>query len=302
MIIDQINLNFLKVFLAVYRTRSMTKTAKELAMTQSGVSQNIKTLEDILGVSLFDRVKHRPLPTKAADILYERAKESLLGLENSLLQITGKKTEFDGTVAIGIPIEFGNNLILPLLVEIGKKHPRLNFKLRYGHSEEMNRLLLSGEIDIAYVDDYSFDSAIRTEKVHDEILELVVSNEYLPKIPSKLTKEFFEELNYIDYLADAYVLRSWFKHHFKFSNLNLNIKASLMDVDGMSRMIVRGMGAGILPRHVVSKLKNRGHEIKAIPGPKTSMMNTISVARLKNRTFTPEVAHTYDTILKRLKK
>jgi len=297
MLIDQINLNFLKVFISVYKTRSMTKTAKELGMTQSGVSQNIKNLEELLDVVLFDRIKHRPLPTKAADILYENAKSSLLNLENSLIQITGKKTEPEGIVSIGIPIEFGNNLILPLLVELGKKFSKLSFRLRYGHSAEMNRLLLNGEIDFAYVDEYSFDPAIKTEKIHDETLELVVASEYL-KGKSKHTKEFFEGLDYIDYLVDAYVLKSWFKHHFKWGNINFKIKASLMDVDGMSRMIVRGMGAGILPLHVVAKLKRRGHEIRIIEGPKSSMKNTISVAYVENRSFSQEVLYTLDYLKK----
>jgi DNA-binding transcriptional LysR family regulator len=301
MLIDQINLNFLKVFISVYRTRSMTKTAKELAMTQSGVSQNIKNLEDLLEVRLFDRVKHKPLPTQAADILYENAKATLLSLEKSLVHITGKKSELGGTVSIGIPIEFGNNLILPILVELGKKYSKLNFRLRYGHSEEMNRLLLKGEIDFAYVDEYSFDPAIKVEKIHDETLELVISNDYVTKIPNKLNREFFESLDYIDYLADAYVLKSWFKHHFKFSNLQFNIKASLMDVDGMSRMIVRGMGAGILPLHVVAKLKRRGHKIKIIEGPKPSMKNTISVAYVENRSFTPEANYTINYLKKEFK-
>jgi len=58
MLIDQINLNQLRVFESVYRTKSMTHAARELHLTQSGVSQHIKALEDVLTLKLFDRIKH----------------------------------------------------------------------------------------------------------------------------------------------------------------------------------------------------------------------------------------------------
>ena len=44
------NLNLLRIFESVYRLGSMTKASKELFMTQSGVSQNIKNLEELLEI------------------------------------------------------------------------------------------------------------------------------------------------------------------------------------------------------------------------------------------------------------
>ena len=58
MLIDQLNLNQLRIFESVYRTQSMTQAAVELGLTQSGVSQHIRALEDVLGLSLFDRIKN----------------------------------------------------------------------------------------------------------------------------------------------------------------------------------------------------------------------------------------------------
>ena len=53
MLIDKINLNLLRIFEKVYETKSMTRSAQELFMTQSGISQNIKHLEEILNLKLF---------------------------------------------------------------------------------------------------------------------------------------------------------------------------------------------------------------------------------------------------------
>lgn len=66
MIIDRINLNHLRVFECVYRTKSMTIAAEELHLTQSGVSQHIRSLEESLDIRLFDRIKHKLVPTGEA--------------------------------------------------------------------------------------------------------------------------------------------------------------------------------------------------------------------------------------------
>ncbi len=76
MIIDHINLNYLRVFECVFRTGSMTTAAQELHLTQSGVSQHIRSLEDVLGIRLFDRIKKKLIPTTTADILFKRFIES----------------------------------------------------------------------------------------------------------------------------------------------------------------------------------------------------------------------------------
>ncbi|MEC8625059.1 MAG: LysR family transcriptional regulator, partial [Bdellovibrionota bacterium] len=104
MLIDKINLNLLRIFEKVYETKSMTRASQELFMTQSGVSQNIKHLEEILELKLFDRVKQRLLPTEKASILYENCKKNLRGIEQTLLRVTEKEEELMGSVSIGLPI------------------------------------------------------------------------------------------------------------------------------------------------------------------------------------------------------
>src|SRR5262245_19844106 len=127
MLIDQLNLNLLRVFECVYRTKGMTKAAEELHMTQSGVSQSIKHLEDILQLQLFDRVKQRPVPTHHAHFLYKNCTQHLYDIERALNQVTGRESEVKGEVSIGLPLEFGNNIVIPLLAKLGQENPGLNF-------------------------------------------------------------------------------------------------------------------------------------------------------------------------------
>ncbi|MBT3586977.1 MAG: LysR family transcriptional regulator [Halobacteriovoraceae bacterium] len=303
MLIDTMNLNLLRVFECVFRNKSMTKAAEELHMTQSGVSQNIKHLEEILQVRLFDRVKQRPVATDRAKTLYKSCSKNLYGLEEALVELTGEDRVIKGQITIGLPIEYGNNVILPLLAKWGGSHPEVAFKIRYGHASEMNQQLLKGELDFAFVDSYGLDKEITTEKVADEILTLCASKGYLKsKGPQSFSKKYFEGLEYIDYVEETPILKSWFGHHLKIENFTGVVRASLMDVDGMSRMIVAGLGAGILPLHVVNRLKSQGQQLHLFKGSGKPLTNSISVAYLKGRTRATAVNSTLEYLMENLQK
>jgi len=107
MIINQLNLNQVRVFECVYRTKSMTAAARELHLTQSGISQHIKSLEEFIGVPLFDRINQRVVPTPSAVVLYETCRKSLASLEEAFSEIQAEKNQLSGRVHIGMPTEFG---------------------------------------------------------------------------------------------------------------------------------------------------------------------------------------------------
>lgn len=302
MIIDTINLNLLRIFESVYRNGSMTKASKELFMTQSGVSQNIKSLEELLQVNLFDRVKQKALPTTKAHDLYRGVKPHLFGLEETLAHVTEEDTKLHGELHIGLPIEYGNNVVVPLLAKWGKDHPAINYKIKYGHATEMNNALLKGELDFAIVDNYSMDKQIKLERLADETLMLCCSEGYFKELgPFKNSLKFFEKLDYVDYVDDAPILKQWFKHHFKSGHINPHVRASLMNVQGMSKMIVQGVGLGILPLHVVDKLKKEGHKIHLFKGSGKPLHNPLSLARLQKRSHNILMEQTLEFLFDSLK-
>ena len=150
MLSSNINLNGLIVFSKVYEQGSMTLAARELAMTQPGVTQHIKSLEQFLNLQLFHRMGKKLIATKEAESLYDGINIPLLEIENSLHAVTEKEQQFRGTVDIGVPIEFGNTVILPKLSKIRSQFPNIQFHITYGLPHELNSLLLDGKLDFAF--------------------------------------------------------------------------------------------------------------------------------------------------------
>lgn len=297
--IDSINLNNLRVFQSVYKTRCMTTASRELHLTQSGVSQHIKSLEDTLAVKLFDRINKKIYPTAAGDRLFEVVQPALGTIEEALGSVTTREREIKGVVNIGMPIEFGNNRIVPILARLGLEFPRLQFHLTLDFASHMNEELLKGQLDFAFVDEFQLDKRIEVEEVADEVLELVATEKFLKRFGKPtLNKNFFEQLEYVEYQTGEPVLRSWFSHHLKRKNLELNVRAHVMDVQAIARLVLADLGAGVLPDHLVSKLQAEGHKIQVFKGCGKPLKNHLSLAYLKNRTRPPHVAK----ILEELKK
>ena len=303
MIIDNVNLNLLRIFESVYRTHSMTKAAEELHMTQSGVSQNIKNLEDFLGVRLFDRIKQRPVPTHQANYLFETLSKNLYDIDRVLIDLKGGSGHLSGLIHIGIPVDFGNNIILPMLAQLGIEHPHVSFSIKYGHASEMNELLLLGKIDFAFVDNYGLDKIIKTEKVQDELLSMCCSKSYLQQIGEiGHDRKFFESLDYIDYVEEGALTKMWLETQMKIKNPNIKIRASLMNVQGVSRLIAEGLGVGVLPLHVVARIKKYGHDLYQFEENGAPMTNSISVAYIENRSKGPSQELIIQSIVKNLKE
>ena len=303
MLLDSLNINSLRVFERVFAHKSMTMAAKELGLTQSGVSQHIKNLENSLEISLFDRVKHRLIPTSDSENLAKNLQRYFRSIERELNQISRREVQLRGEVSIGIPLEFGNNFILPLLSEIGRQHPEISFSIKYGHSSEMDALLVNGELDFALIDTFTVDPLIITQPIWDETLSLCCQKQYLENIfgKGKIKHQLstYDQLDYVDYIKGAPVLKMWFEHHLKKSFIP-NARASLMDVQGMLRIIECGLGAGVLPLHVISrhnKLKNNLYVFDGGPKP---LLNTVSMAYLDGRTLSSAARHSRDFILEKL--
>jgi DNA-binding transcriptional LysR family regulator len=302
MLIDQINLNQLRVFESVYRTKSMTHAARELHLTQSGVSQHIKALEDVLSLKLFDRIKQKLVPTPSAKELYKHTAKSFEDIETILNRLKKTDKELTGDVSLGVPIEFGNNIIIPLLFEFQKKHPKVKFKIRQGFPFEMNRQILAGELDFAFVDSFSMDKGIKTEAVYDEELDLCISKKMGVAVKTTTDFEYYEKLSYVDYQEEQSILSLWIKHHTGVKGAELDVRVYVMDAQAVSRMVMEGGGAGVLPGHLVTKLVDQDQDIVVLKGSNKPLFNTISMAYLEEKTLSASAKAVFEFLRTSLKK
>ena len=260
--------------------------AKELHITQSGVSQHIKSLEEILEITLFDRVKQKLLPTSSADQLYAEWSKSIADIEKTLLNVSQGNLKVQGTIKLGSPYEFALSMIIPILKKFSTQHEDIFYHLELGFASKMIQKLVNGEIDFAFIDEVTANKDIKTKNLFDEELVLCAHQNYLTKFGIiDNSRNYLKKLDYFRFSPGEPLLRNWFQHHFKVKDISLKVKGEVANVKGIEKFIVNEMGVGIIASSQVARLPEEIKKNIHIFSKEEPIQNKISLALVNGRTL-----------------
>ena len=169
-----LKLQHIRFFVAVYEQRSVTAAATKVNATQSGVSMQIRDLEKILGVKLFDRMSAGVVPTKAADRIYRRATRILLEVGELEMEVGDLTDRLVGSVRIGIMPTFARSILAPVLIRFAGEHPLVDVKVIEGYSALLTQMVADDELDLAVVPGGELPSGLRSRHLDTDI-EILVS-------------------------------------------------------------------------------------------------------------------------------
>lgn len=85
---SQLDLNLVRVFVAIYETRSVTQAAERLDLTQPTISYGLAKLRKVYADRLFSRSSNGLVPTSLAEQLFQRYRDALTSVESTLEQNT----------------------------------------------------------------------------------------------------------------------------------------------------------------------------------------------------------------------
>ena len=140
----------IRVFLAVYRTLSMTRAAEELHMVQPAVTRSIQELERYYGVKLFERLGRRLYATDCARELYGYAShidDTFGEMEKRLLN-----RDASGVLRVGATRTIGNCDLARIVSRFQAENPGLRVRVRIDNGAELERALLGDELDMALME------------------------------------------------------------------------------------------------------------------------------------------------------
>jgi len=120
-------LNALRVFDAAARHLSFTRAADELAVTPAAVGQQIRALEDVLGVVLFRRTSRGLELTDEAYAGLEPLREGFLRFEESVQAMQAGQSSHSYTIAV--PREFYAQWLAPRLASFRGVNPQVRYQL-----------------------------------------------------------------------------------------------------------------------------------------------------------------------------
>ncbi len=165
----------LEVFLAIAETRSFSKGAEESCITQSTASQHIQTLEEELGIRLFDRGRGGALLTEAGKLFLERAKRIRGECDASLAAIRRFRGMEDVVLRVGASNIPGTSLIPDLLGRFLEQCPRVRLEVVQGDSRSVVRQLVAEEIELGFIGGRYDDDQVEYEPMGEDSIICVVS-------------------------------------------------------------------------------------------------------------------------------
>jgi len=136
----------LHYFMAVCEELHFTKAAEKLGISQPTLSQQIRVLEDELGMPLFDRIGKKIVVTEAGSLLFNYATAMLNTLQNVKDAIKDLQELQGGQISVGIMPSDLDYRITQLVIDFHQKFPKV--KLKILASIDIMRQVLENEVDI----------------------------------------------------------------------------------------------------------------------------------------------------------
>ena len=169
-------LRYLRYFVTVAERQNFTRAAEELHVAQSAISQQIKALEDELGVSLLHRTKRSVKLTAAGHAFLSEAKEILAHAELSKQVARRAARGETGTLAIGHICVSGCSFLPELIQLYRKRFPAVRVHLFELMPEQQLQAFARKRIDVGFTRPLAFadENNFIQERIYGDRLMLAV--------------------------------------------------------------------------------------------------------------------------------
>jgi DNA-binding transcriptional LysR family regulator len=145
------DLHRLEIFCKLIELRSFTKSAEALLLSQPTVSEHIRTLEEMVGEKLVDRLGREVLPTPAGQILYRYAHKILQIREEAIQALASYKGDLSGRLIVGASTIPGTYVLPALVGSFKAMYPSCHITVRISSTGSIVDSLLKGDFEIGLV-------------------------------------------------------------------------------------------------------------------------------------------------------
>jgi DNA-binding transcriptional LysR family regulator len=253
----------LKALVAVIDTKSLTKAAERLYLTQSAISRRIQQLEQTLGGPLLDRTQRPPTPTALGRRVYEQSLPILRAVDEltSLLRQDAAPT---GTLRFGISQAIGDVILADAVEKLSREFPALDVRVRAGWGAGLTTQVGDGDLDAAIV--MLPSAAEPPESLIGRkigVVDVVIVQSRLRPLvhpPVQLI-----ELAKLDWILNPVGCgyRAGLESAMKKTNRGLRVAIDTYGTEVQLRMVASGLGLGLVPHSVLRASASR-EEIEII--------------------------------------
>lgn len=254
--LDHIPLDALRIFEAAARLLSFTAAAIELGSTQSAVSQQIKRLEQLLAVRLFDRIYRGIALTEAGERLLVYVQQGLATLDAGLAAVTLQQQH--EVLQVATDFAFAAYWLMPRLERFHQLHPEVDVSLV---TSERGLGVLPAETDVAIVFGDGRSKHGEAHLLFHEEVYPVCSPQLLNTLPAPLPPSALARLPLLHLRPESRSRWLDWKGVFRGLDISQTPDPGMLRFDNYTLLIqaaIAGRGVAIGWRHLVDELLAQG--------------------------------------------
>ena len=277
-----VEIRHLRYFLAIAEELNFTRAAEKLGIAQPPLSQQIKQLEQELGVQLIERDTRPVRLTEAGKFFREQAQAIVSRLDELVTKTQKMGRGETGTLAIAFVSSATFEVLPVVLREFQKRYPNVQLDLFEMNTTEQKVALLERRINLGFVRPDLADEIIETEKIIEEPIVLAVpaGHKYTEQKSISLAKLSADPLICFRRLPEpsfgSFIVSVCREHGFE-----PNVVQQAGELQTALSLVAGGMGLALLPNSI-RKIEREG--VVYIPLTEPVPKTTLSVAYRKDDT------------------
>jgi LysR family transcriptional activator of glutamate synthase operon len=278
----------LRYLVALAEELNFTRAAANEHVAQPALSQQIRRLEDEVGLPLVERTTRHVSLTDAGELLVVRARRIQAELDAAESELAGLRGVDTGHVTIGAMHTMGPiDLSLPLAL-FHDRHPNVGLTVREQSSEEMAEMLRIDELDLAFL------SVTERVESHGLGLHQLVSEELVVLLPPEHPLAGRQQVRMAELAEEQFIsfregsrLRELLFSAGRSAGFEPRVTLESNESQRIRRLVGRGLGVAILPR---SDAVGSVAHVAVVSLTQPSLRRDITLAWREGRRHTPATA------------
>jgi LysR family nitrogen assimilation transcriptional regulator len=237
----------LRYFVAIVDHGSLSRAALVLHVAQPALTQQLRQLEDELGVQLLHRTAQGVLSTDAGKVFYEHALAILKQVAAAQAAVVQSAERPSGSVTLGLPHSISGALALPLLSAIRHKYPEITLQLTEELTGNLAEQLRAGRVNLAVLLDDGQLGGFATTPLVEEALRYICRDD-APLAAGRDSVSLREALDTTLILPGLqHGVRPRIESSARAAGLHAHDIIEINSIAILKSAILAGMGATILP-------------------------------------------------------
>ena len=270
----------LRYFIAIAEDGSLSAAALRLAVAQPSLSQQVRSLERDLGVTLLDRSSRGVSLTASGELLLSHARGIVAALDRATAAVRESGADPVGEVTFGLPSSVSMVLSVPLAETVRLELPKVRLRAIEAMSGFIQTWLEDQTIDLGLLYDISAVRHLRHDKLMTEELCFFSAPDAWPFDTAPGTPVRLADLAPVDLILPSqhHGLRALIDRFTRSHGITLTIGTEMDALSQIKKMVARGSAHTILAPAAANDFLERGELIMA-PITEPRMVRPIYLVR-----------------------